>query len=54
MGVPSENYKLARQVAAPLGREVEAAGNEVVCGDCHLANRSILQETGMRPVHPCS
>ena len=28
------------------------AGNEVVCGDCHLANGSILQETGMRPVHP--
>jgi len=31
---------------------VRAAGNEVVCGDCHLANGSILQETGTKPVHP--
>jgi Fe-S oxidoreductase len=51
-GYRSENYELARQVAAPLGREIEAAGNSVVCGDCHLANGSILQETGKRPVHP--
>ena len=51
-GYRAENYDLARKVAAPLGREVEAGGNEVVCGDCHLANGSILQETGVRPVHP--
>jgi glycerol-3-phosphate dehydrogenase subunit C len=51
-GYRSENYELARTVAAPLGREVEAAGNDVVCGDCHLANGSITQETGLRPVHP--
>jgi Fe-S oxidoreductase len=46
------NYELARKVAAPLRREVEAAGNEVVCGDCHLANGSIEQETGTKPLHP--
>jgi Fe-S oxidoreductase len=51
-GYRTENYELARKVAGPLGREVEAAGNEVVCGDCHLANGSILQETGTQPVHP--
>ncbi len=51
-GYRADNYELARKVAAPLGREVEAAGNEVVCGDCHLANGSILQETGTQPVHP--
>lgn len=51
-GYRAENYELARKVAAPLGREVEAAGNDVVCGDCHLANGSILQETGTAPVHP--
>ncbi len=51
-GYRAENYELARKVAAPLGREVEATGNEVVCGDCHLANGSILQETGTHPVHP--
>jgi len=51
-GYRRENYDLARRVAAPLKREVEAAGHEVVCGDCHLANGSIEQETGIRPVHP--
>jgi glycerol-3-phosphate dehydrogenase subunit C len=51
-GYRAENYELARQVAAPLAREVMAAGNETVCGDCHLANGAILQETGTRPVHP--
>ncbi len=51
-GYRAENYELARKVAAPLSREVEAAGNSVVCGDCHLANGSILQETGTQPVHP--
>ncbi len=51
-GYRAENYELARKVAAPLKREVEAAGHEVVCGDCHLANGAILQETGIRPVHP--
>ena len=28
-GYRAENYELARKVAAPLGREIEAAGNEV-------------------------
>ena len=53
-GYRSENYELARKVAGPLGREVEAAGNDVVCGDCHLANGSILQETGCDPSTPCN
>ena len=53
-GYRSENYELARKVAGPLGREVEAAGNEVVCGDCHLANGSITQETGSSRCTPCS
>ncbi len=51
-GYRAENYEMARQVAAPLGREIEAAGNAVVCGDCDLANGSILQETGTQPEHP--
>jgi glycerol-3-phosphate dehydrogenase subunit C len=51
-GYRAENYELARKVAAPLGREIETAGNAVVCGDCHLANGSILQETGTQPEHP--
>ncbi len=51
-GYRTENYELARKVAQPMKREVEAAGNQMVCGDCHLANGSIEQETGIRPVHP--
>jgi Fe-S oxidoreductase len=51
-GYRAENYELARQVAQPLARQVVGAGNEVVCGDCHLANGAIQQETGIHPVHP--
>ncbi|MGD0881604.1 MAG: heterodisulfide reductase-related iron-sulfur binding cluster [Acidimicrobiales bacterium] len=51
-GYRAENYELARKVAGPMAKEVRAAGNDVVCGDCHLANGAIDQETGIRPVHP--
>ena len=51
-GYRAENYELARAVAAPMAREIHAAAHEVVCGDCHLANGAILQETGTRPLHP--
>jgi Fe-S oxidoreductase len=51
-GYRAENYELARKVAAPLAREITAAGHEVVCGDCHLANGAIKQETGTSPQHP--
>jgi Fe-S oxidoreductase len=51
-GYRAENYELARKVAVPLARELEAAGHDIVCGDCHLANGAILQETGTKPRHP--
>lgn len=51
-GLRAANFELSRQVAAPLAEEVRAAGNEVVCGDCTLANGAILQETGAKAVHP--
>ena len=51
-GYRAGNYELARKVAAPMAKEIRAAGNDVVCGDCHLANGAIEQETGTRPVHP--
>jgi glycerol-3-phosphate dehydrogenase subunit C len=51
-GYRAENYALARRVARPMAEEIVAAGHEVVCGDCHLANGAIEQETGTRPVHP--
>jgi Fe-S oxidoreductase len=51
-GYREANYELARKVAQPLRAAVEKAGNDVVTGDCHLANGAIVQETGKRPVHP--
>jgi Fe-S oxidoreductase len=51
-GLRSENYELARKVAAPLREAVEDSGAEVVAGDCHLANGAIQQETGRTPLHP--
>ncbi len=51
-GYRAAHYEPARKVAGRMAREVRAAGNDVVCGDCTLANGSILQETGTKPVHP--
>ena len=51
-GYRAENYDLARTVAAPMAKEILAAGNDIVCGDCHLANGAIAEETGARPLHP--
>ncbi len=51
-GYRAENYELARKVARPLVRAINGAGADVVCGDCHLANTAILQETGLTPESP--
>jgi len=51
-GMRSENYELARRVAAPMAAAIEAIDAEAVAGDCHLANSAINQETGRVPVHP--
>ncbi len=53
-GYRTGNYELARKVARPLVRELDASGAEVICGDCHLANTAIVQETGRTPLHPVS
>ncbi len=51
-GYRRDHYELARAVAAPMAKAVEEAGNDVVCGDCTLANGAITEETGRRPLHP--
>jgi Fe-S oxidoreductase len=51
-GYRAANYDLARKVAKPMAEAIERAGNDVVVGDCHLANGAIVQETGKRPMHP--
>jgi Fe-S oxidoreductase len=53
-GYRAENYELARKVARPLTREVVASEAEAICGDCHLANTAIFQETERHPQHPIS
>ncbi len=51
-GYREQNYENSRKIAKKMADAIEAAGNDVVTGDCHLANGGILQETGRQPVHP--
>jgi Fe-S oxidoreductase len=51
-GYREENYEISRKVARKMASAIDKAGNDVVAGDCHLANGGILQETGKRPQHP--
>jgi glycerol-3-phosphate dehydrogenase subunit C len=51
-GYRADNYQRSRQVARKMATAIERAGNDVVAGDCHLANGGILQETGKHPQHP--
>jgi len=53
-GYRAENYEISRRVAKKLARGIEQAGNDIVAGDCSLANGGILQETGRTPIHPIS
>jgi Fe-S oxidoreductase len=56
-GLRAKNYPLAKEVAQPMKRAIEAdvekaTGTHVVAGDCHLANGAIVEETGLTPMHP--
>ncbi|WP_334142810.1 heterodisulfide reductase-related iron-sulfur binding cluster [Rhabdothermincola sp.] len=53
-GYREQHYEDSRKVARKMAAAITKAGNDVVAGDCHLANGGILQETGTRPVHPIS
>ena len=53
-GYREQHYELSRKVARKMADAIDAAGNDVVAGDCTLANGGILQETGRQPVHPIS
>ena len=51
-GYRAANLELAKKVAKPMGEAIVNAGNDVVTGDCHLANGAIVEETGKHPMHP--
>lgn len=51
-GYREQNYEMSRKVARKMADAIEAAGNDAIAGDCHLANGGILQETGTQPLHP--
>jgi Fe-S oxidoreductase len=51
-GLRAENVELARRVAKPLMERVRESDDELVAGDCQLANVAIDEGAGRRPVHP--
>lgn len=51
-GLRAENYDRAKGVATRMTAAIQKAGGEVVVGDCHLANGSIVEQTGRVPQHP--
>jgi glycerol-3-phosphate dehydrogenase subunit C len=51
-GYREQHYETSRKVARKMADAIDKAGNDVVAGDCNLANGGILQETGKLPVHP--
>ena len=53
-GYRAEHYDASRGIGGKLATAIDKAGNEVVAGDCSLANGGIVQETGKTPVHPLS
>jgi Fe-S oxidoreductase len=53
-GYRAEHYDASRKVARKMAAAIDKAGDDVVSGDCHLANGGIVQETGRLPVHPVS
>jgi len=51
-GYKEQNYETSRKVAKKMADAIDKADNDVVAGDCHLANGGIIQETGKHPQHP--
>jgi Fe-S oxidoreductase len=51
-GLRAENVELARRVARPLMERVTEAEEQLIAGDCQLANVAIDEGTHKRPIHP--
>jgi glycerol-3-phosphate dehydrogenase subunit C len=46
------NYEAGRKYAGRLTRGIEGVEADIVVTDCQLSGQRILQENGVRPVHP--
>ncbi len=51
-GMKAKFYDEGRRYGRKLARAIEDGGEEIVIGDCSLAGQRVLQETGMRLLHP--
>jgi Fe-S oxidoreductase len=51
-GLRAENVELAHRVAKPLMDRVRESNDQLVAGDCHLANTAIKEATAKTPSHP--
>jgi Fe-S oxidoreductase len=51
-GLRAENLEMARRVAKPLMDRVRESEDQLVVGDCHLANTAITEATAKTPSHP--
>jgi Fe-S oxidoreductase len=51
-GLRAENMEMAKRVAKPLMEKIRESSDELVAGDCHLANTAIKEDTDTMPSHP--
>jgi Fe-S oxidoreductase len=51
-GLTAGNEELSVPIAKKLANKLEAANDQIVAGDCHLANTAIIEQTGIVPQHP--
>ncbi len=51
-GLRAENLEMAHRVAKPLMDRVRESTDDLVVGDCHLANTAIAEATDKVPSHP--
>ena len=51
-GLRAENLEMAKRVAKPLMDRVRESEDQLVAGDCHLANTAIKEATDKTPSHP--
>jgi len=51
-GLRAGNEDFSVPIAKKLANKLEAVNNQIVAGDCHLANTAIVEQTGIVPQHP--